>query len=419
MATSSAPTSYTPTLAAPGSTPQFGQQDATGSTAIKDLQTSLNKTNAGKAGYTPLAIDGKYGPLTQAAASGSSNLINTSGASRTSFMNNSNDLANAEKNLGLAAPTNPTDPATGSGATPAVADPIISGLDSLKTANDNASNSLIASTQASYQNQINAADKQFESYKGGLQLLGIQHNEAQSSPDLLMGHIQQAALDHLDKINSLKAEEAKTIMDAKTAQANNDFKSLEDATTRLKDIQTEKATALKAMNDTITNSSKLAQAQIDPASAKQMYDTLQTLDDSDKQAFIEAVASKFGLSPLAVVQSLGSIVSASDKADLASKNAKATLTNKLTTKAKKAAATPGTYKFTNTGIGKLAATGLLPNEITSIQADIAAHGVQAVIDNPNSGLTDAQKALITKITTAAKDTTTTPTINFGAVKPGQ
>lgn len=35
--------------------------------AVKQLQTQLNQTNQGVAGYTPLKVDGLYGPLTQAA----------------------------------------------------------------------------------------------------------------------------------------------------------------------------------------------------------------------------------------------------------------------------------------------------------------------------------------------------------------
>ncbi len=48
---------------AKGATPSLG----TSGDAVKALQTQLNTTNAGKAGYTALAVDGKYGPLTQAA----------------------------------------------------------------------------------------------------------------------------------------------------------------------------------------------------------------------------------------------------------------------------------------------------------------------------------------------------------------
>jgi hypothetical protein len=53
--------SYTPL--SQGQAPAMG----TSGDAVKTLQTSLNTQNAGKAGYTPLVVDGKYGALTQAA----------------------------------------------------------------------------------------------------------------------------------------------------------------------------------------------------------------------------------------------------------------------------------------------------------------------------------------------------------------
>lgn len=48
----------------PGQAAAFG----TSGDAVKALQTQLNTTNTGKAGYVPLKVDGLYGPLTQAAA---------------------------------------------------------------------------------------------------------------------------------------------------------------------------------------------------------------------------------------------------------------------------------------------------------------------------------------------------------------
>lgn len=304
-----------------------------------------------------LKADGIFGPQTMAAyntkysSPTASSLIATSGASRTSFTQNSSDLAKAEQALGLSpAPTTtptttgtpgssaPGTPTTGTPTatqTPdATPDPILAGIASLQTTNDNATNALVASTQASYQSQIAKQQQNNDAYISGLKALGIQTGEAQTAPDLLSGHIQQAAQDGLDKINALKATEAKTIMDAKTAQSNNDFKALEDATTQLKNIQTAKAQAIKDLNTTITQSPKLASAQIDPDTAQQMLTTMQTLDPADQQSFIEAIASKFGISPLTVVASLNSITTASNKAALATKNATATLDNKVNPKAK-------------------------------------------------------------------------------------
>lgn len=48
----------------PGAAPTLGYSGD----AVKAYQTQLNTQNAGKAGYTPLVVDGKYGSLTQAAS---------------------------------------------------------------------------------------------------------------------------------------------------------------------------------------------------------------------------------------------------------------------------------------------------------------------------------------------------------------
>lgn len=61
MATLTKTTTYTPI--ATGVAPSYGTQGA----SVSALQTQLNTANKGVAGYVPLAVDGKYGPLTQAA----------------------------------------------------------------------------------------------------------------------------------------------------------------------------------------------------------------------------------------------------------------------------------------------------------------------------------------------------------------
>lgn len=59
--TSKPPTTYTPLGA--NATPIFG----TSGNAVANLQTQLNEKNKGVPGYTLLKVDGKYGPITQAA----------------------------------------------------------------------------------------------------------------------------------------------------------------------------------------------------------------------------------------------------------------------------------------------------------------------------------------------------------------
>lgn len=268
--------------------------------AVKAFQTSNG-----------LVSDGIFGPKTLAAYNTkfpASNLITTSGSAQSQFTQNSSELSKAEQALGITgvpASSTPNDTSSGGSGSDAPAadttttDPVLSGLDSLKTANDNATNSLISTTQSSYDSQVNNLDKEFQSYKGGLQLLGIQSGQSEATPDLLLGHIHQAVLDQMDKVNALKSEEAKTIMDAKTAQANNDFKTLQDKTARLKEIQDEKSKAIQDVNTIVTGQSKTAAIE-----AHDVYDTLQTLDDDDKEQFIQAVAQKFGLPVNSLVTAL-------------------------------------------------------------------------------------------------------------------
>lgn len=183
--------------------------------------------------------------------------------------------------------------------TPATPDPILTGLSTLQANSDAATKSLVATTQAAYQNNVNKTNSQFENYKRGLQQLGIETGSAESTPDILSGHIQKAGNDQMEKISELSAEEAKTLMDAKNAQDTNDFKTLEDKMTYLEKIKTDKANAIKDMYDNISSASKTADIE-----AHDIYDTLDTLDPADKHAFIQAVAQKYNLPLASLVTSL-------------------------------------------------------------------------------------------------------------------
>lgn len=99
---------YTPL--AQGATPTLGSSGD----AVSAYQTQLNTQNAGKAGYTPLVVDGKYGALTQAASTfqpaassgGSPSLINTSSASKTNYNNNVSTLSNVNNSLSTSGNSN-------------------------------------------------------------------------------------------------------------------------------------------------------------------------------------------------------------------------------------------------------------------------------------------------------------------------
>lgn len=270
-------------------------------------------------------------------------LINTSSKSRTTFSNNSSDLAAAlAKISGAPTQENPnpqgtsgsgtgSDNNTGTGTTGVdtngipLNDPIMTGLTQLQTNSDAATKSLIASTIASYQTQRNALTSQYENYKRGLQQLGVETGAAQSTPDLLAGHILQAGNDELTKINDLQAKESKALMDAQNAKSTNDFKTLEAKMNYVKQIKTEKANAIKNMYDTI-NSTNKALAQ---GAHYELYSAFQTLTDpKDKNTFIETVAKNYKVSPMAVVTALQDEQDKRSTADLKTANSKSILANR-------------------------------------------------------------------------------------------
>ena len=202
-------------------------------------------------------------------------------------------------------------------------DPFITGLNNMASRADLATNRLIASTRAAYQNKINEVNAQYGDYKKGLQLLGIQENDAQSTPDLLAGHIQKIATEQMQKVDAYNAEEAKLIMDAQDAQANNDFKSLNEKMSYLKELRKEKANAIKEMYDNIAATDKLSDIQ-----AHDIYDTLQTLGEEDKQTFIQEVAQRFNIPLLSLVTALADEKKAREAEDLDTANKKSILANR-------------------------------------------------------------------------------------------
>lgn len=279
-----------------------GPTPTTGQTGLEDTKTMVDLPASGPT-VTPTT----------------SQPVVTAGPAQASFTQHAGLLSNALNELGV---NNAPKPQDTTGAAEAN-DPVITALGSLKTNNDQASNALISSTMAKYQNQINKAQSEGDNYKAGLQLMGIQHNESTFSPDLLSSHITAAANDTLTKINGLKAEESKALMDAQTAKANNDLKSLQDAMTRYKDIQTAKSQAIKDAYTATTNADK--QLSVD---GDTLYSTMKSLDPADQAKYIQAVAQKYGVSPMSVMSLLtqAHVKAASAEATLAKKNSSGSTT---------------------------------------------------------------------------------------------
>lgn len=98
-------TTYKPL--AQGATPTLG----TSGDAVKAFQTQLNTQNAGVVGYTPLKVDGLYGPLTQAASqfkaapvvvnTSTTNPVISGTAAKNDINSLGNDITTATNNAGL------------------------------------------------------------------------------------------------------------------------------------------------------------------------------------------------------------------------------------------------------------------------------------------------------------------------------
>ncbi len=244
----------------------------------------------------------------------SSTLINTSTTSRTNFNKNSSDLDRALANLNTNPTTDTTNTNTATNTTPSN-DPFMTSLDELSANQDAATKSLIASTKASYQNQVNATTKQFENYKAGLQQLGVQTGAAEATPDLLAGHIQQAGADELDKIRTLDVDLKKALSDATLAKANNDFKTVSEKMNHARQLQSDKVAAIKNAYDTISNAGKQVVTD-SPA----LYQSFKTLNPDDAHNFIMAIADKYKISPLTVQSALLDEQSKEQKTDISTQN---------------------------------------------------------------------------------------------------
>lgn len=308
---------YTPLTQ--GQTPTLG----TSGDAVKNLQSNYNTNNPTA---TPLKVDGLYGPVTNTALNPQkSSLIVNSNSAKIQGMKDSSDLSNILNKYGLNNNQNTT--AAKDDNTP-VNDAYTSMLDKISGNSDLATQRLISEIKATKQNQENKLDKDYESYKGGLQLLGIQHNEATFSPDLLSSHIQQATSEHEQKLNDLNRQETKALMDAKDAQDKGNLSLLKDRMDYIKQIKTDQKNELKNYYDTISQEDKASGIL-----GAQLFDTVneatQGLNPEDHDKFIVALAQKLNVSPTSLVKGLADEKAKRDKTELTTKNAQATLNKKL------------------------------------------------------------------------------------------
>lgn len=234
---------------------------------------------------------------------GQNKLITTSAPARIKTAQASSDLATALRNAGVSsapsiydqgtAPTTPPDPSNPDTATVLSQnknDPLLMMLDKMQGTSDDATKALISSLQAAKQNNLNSVNTQFDKYKSGLQLLGIQSNMSEASPDLLLGHINQAENEHQQKIQNIDFETAKAISEANSAQADKKLGLFKEKMDYVRQLKQDKQDEIKKLYETLTATKGIADNQ-----ASAIYDQLQALHPDDQEKFLQRVAEKYRL----------------------------------------------------------------------------------------------------------------------------
>lgn len=236
---------------------------------------------------------------------GKNQLVATSGKAKAETAMYSNELDKALKNVGV------TNPAYGSQSeqTPSAAvpnennsDPMMSMLNKMETTSNDSTKAIIASIRAARQNNATSVDKQYDTYKRGLQLLGVQSGMSESSPDILLSHINQAENEHRAKIQQLDGEEAKAIMDAENARTEKNFSLFKEKMAYVRQVKQDKQNEMKNLYDTLTATKGIADIQ-----AAQVYDTLQSLPDADKEVYLQKIAEKYKLPVASLISAVANI----------------------------------------------------------------------------------------------------------------
>ena len=253
-----------------------------------------------------------------------SNPVVSSSNSRSQFMRDSNDLGNMlsryypqnQQNNNNNTPT----PGGSSGSSNApsspgannenatidnYSDPYTQALDKMKVNQDVATQNLINTIQAKRANRGNEITQSYERYKQGLMLLGVQSENIQSSPDIVMGNIQQAENARIAKLQELDQEEATAMLEATMAQDEKDFKLLKDRMDYIKEIKRERINTLKDNFDMLKAEQGIADIQ-----AEQIYDQLNKLSGTQKEQFLQEIANRFNVPVGAIVAGVAKVAKA-------------------------------------------------------------------------------------------------------------
>ncbi len=282
---------------------------------VAQYQAALNRQNEGKTGWSPINVDGVFGPKTQAATTFAgppkNNLITTGTNPAKDFAQNSQYINSEIQNKGNTTNTaNTTNASTDTTKTNPdgsrydspdlnYSDPYTQMLDKISATSDKATQNLISTIKANKANQMRTINEDTDRLKSGLMSLGLSTGNINFTPDLVYGGIAQAENARMSKLMQLDRDEATALLEAQQASENKQFDVLKDRVAYLKSIKKSRLDILKEDYDTMATETKISDIQ-----AHQIYEPMQKMNATDKKAYLEAVSKKYGIPFSSLVTSL-------------------------------------------------------------------------------------------------------------------
>lgn len=198
---------------------------------------------------------------------------------------------------------------------PGYADPYTQALDQMSSTANLSTQNVIAGLKTGLQNQTNALNDSTDRYSRGLELLGIENNSAQATPDLFLGQQYQVQQESMKKIQDLNTAEQSAVMEAQNARDQGNLSLMTEKMNYVKGLQDQKTAALKDLQATqqadLSNYGSIAKEV-----APYVYQALSApgLTDDQKVQVLQAVSQKYGGIPLDMLTSeVASVKAASDK----------------------------------------------------------------------------------------------------------
>lgn len=289
-------------------------------------------------------------------------------------------------------------------------DPYTQMLDKISATSDKATQNLIATIKATKANRMSTINQETDRLKSGLMSLGLSTENINFTPDLVYGQIAQAENARMGKLMELDRNEATALLEAQQAVEEKDFRLLKERMDYIKSIKKSRLDILKENYEIMDYEAKISGIQ-----AGQIYDQLQKINENDKTAFLQQVATQFDIPLAALVKAVNDekMLREDQTRKLAgggSGGSGGGYTSQELRKLRQAGIDPsdivaadnflygGYVKLSPTDKQTLLESGFSTQEVGQIESDVNQHGIEAVIQ----GMSESQADAIRKVYGAEK-----------------